>query len=250
LTRTLRQIEQFRQGDACIQVCDAHGRPCDGVRVWVEQEDHEFRFGCAVPDLTGLSEPDRCRYRERLDQLFHHREPIGQETADRVEVTGPIHLGVLRLRLERLASQPDAQPLDVHVWGRAIGPSATDNSSEREAAHRAIDLYALCFAQPQVCGIVWHGFWVGEGGGDSGLLRQDFSPRPAYRYLQKLIHVIWHTRADGETDSAGQFRFRGFFGAYRVAVRIGEQPATVAAFSLRRSEEKRGLVVVVPQREP
>src|SRR5207249_1130586 len=125
-------------------------------------------------------------------------------------------------RLDRLAATGRA--LEVHVEGAS--------GDEREAARYVADLYTLCFAEPRVRGIVWHGFWDGEPGVRGGLLRQDFSPRPAYRYLEKLLHVVWHTRAEGLTDDAGHFRFRGFFGAYRVAVRVGEGGATVADFAL------------------
>lgn len=220
MTRTQRSIELCRQGDACIRVCDPAGRPCAGARVWAEQEAHDFRFGCAPADLGALSDADRRRYGQRRDELF---APAGQGTTDpdalRVDVTEWVPLGVLRLRLEQLGAT--GRPVEVHVCGTAVG------DDEGEGARRAVELYTLCFAQPAVCGIVWHGF-------RNGLLRQDLSPRPAYRYLEKLIHVIWHTRADARTDAEGLFRFRGFFGDYRVAARLGDRPAAVATLSLRR----------------
>src|SRR5262249_39229904 len=35
------------------------------------------------------------------------------------------------------------------------------------------------------------------------------------------LGTVWHTRAGGETDADGLFRFRGFFGDYRAAARVG-----------------------------
>jgi hypothetical protein len=64
------------------------------------------------------------------------------------------------------------------------------------------------------------------------LLRGNLAPKAVYRGLQKLIGVHWHTRAAGQTDAAGCFRFRGFRGTYRVVVRSGDRPTTVALFSL------------------
>jgi hypothetical protein len=70
VTRTQRQIEEHRKGPACLQVRDRAGRPCAGVAVWAEQEAHTFVFGCVVPDLGTLAEPDRQRYSARLAEVF------------------------------------------------------------------------------------------------------------------------------------------------------------------------------------
>ncbi len=142
----------------------------------------------------------------------------------RVDVPDRAPLGALRLRLDQLAL--DGSPLDVHVCGQTIG---TTDLHEGDSARRLAELYALCFAHPAVRGIFWHELWEGEKRARGGLLRLDLSPTPAFRYLQKLIDVLWHTRASGATDEAGLFRFRGFHGGYRV----GEQ-TEVALFSLRR----------------
>jgi hypothetical protein len=144
-----------------------------------------------------------------------------------VEVPDGVHLGRFGRELDRRAA--DGRPLEVYVSGRALGLGADGPDADRVAA-----LYILCFAHPAVCGVVWRGFWDGEpGAAGGGLLRSDFAPRPAFRYLHKLIGTVWHTRASGETDPAGRFRFRGFFGNYRVAARVGDAPATIGRLPLR-----------------
>jgi hypothetical protein len=60
------------------------------------------------------------------------------------------------------------------------------------------------------------------------LLRRDLAPRQAFHYLHKLIGTVWHSRASGQTDAEGLFQFRGFFGDYRAAARLGEEAATTA----------------------
>jgi hypothetical protein len=228
LTRTQRQIEEHRKGDAIIQVRDEAGRPCAGLSIWVEQESHEFLFGCVVPDLDALPSLDRTRYRARLEEVFNRQGPV--EDAQRVEVKERVRLGALRLELDRLAAA--GLPLHVHVSGRAFG--MTDRS-EQDGARRVAELYTLCFAHPSVRGIFWHGFRDGDPDAeDGGLLRRDLSPKPAHRMLQKLIGVIWHTRADGQTDAEGRFPFRGFWGTYRAAMRASDEAAKVASFSLHR----------------
>ena len=175
-----------------------------------------------MPDLADLSDGDRERYRTRCEELFN-RLSSGADSL-RVDVTEPVHLGRLRLDLDRLAGA--GRPLEVHVRGRTVGLAERD---EADGARRVADLYTLCFAHPSVRGIVWHGLRDGEAeAGDGGLLRRDLSPKPAYRALQKLIGVIWHSRAAGQTDAEGRFTFRGFRGTYRVGVTAGERAAKVA----------------------
>jgi hypothetical protein len=239
VTRTQRQIEEHRQGEACLEVRDSPDRPCPGVPVWAEQETHAFRFGCFVPELGALPEPERQRYLARLEEVFNRLVPAGcppEPGTLRVEVPDGVHLGKFWQHLDRLAA--GGMPLEVRVRGRAVGlgveadgPDA--DARDRAAAERVAELYTLCFAHPAVRGILWEGFRDGEAGvAGGGLLRGDCAPRRAFRYLHKLIGTVWHSRASGETDPDGRFRFRGFFGDYRVAARVGEEPA-VAIFPHR-----------------
>jgi hypothetical protein len=240
VTRTQRQIEAHRQGEACVEVRDAAGRPLASVPIWVEQEAHAFPFVCVAPDLTGVPEPDRERCAVRLGEVFNrlsHRDESIVPGGIRVPVPPNVHLGRFRLELDRLGSEDG--PLVVHATGRSVGlRSDATAEQERAAAERATELYTLCFAHPAVRAIVWDGFWDGEECAEGGgLLRRDFAPRPAFQYLHKLIGTLWHTRAAGETDREGRFRFRGFFGDYRAAARAGEEAATTGLFSLRAGGE-------------
>ena len=241
MTRTQRQIEEHRQGESCIEVRDGAGWPCGGVPVWVEQETHAFVFGCVAPDLESLPEPDQQRCAARLGEVFNRLANVGEPPepgAIRVDVPDGVRLGQFLLDLERLSAS--GRPLDVHAHGRSVGlgPRADTRADERAPAERVAALYTLCFAHPAVRGIFWNGFWDGEVGADGGgLLRLDFAPKPAFRFLQKLIGTVWHSRASGETDRDGRFRFRGFFGDYRVATRIGEEPAVVTRQSLLAQPE-------------
>jgi hypothetical protein len=241
LTRTLDHIEEFRKGDACIEVRDVLGQPCAGVPVSVEQEGHEFPFGCVVPDLDAFSAQDRDRYRARLDEVFNRVILAGQPSCSkpgmlRVDLAEPTHLGLLRLRLDQLAAS--GLSLEVHAWGAAAGMTEATNATsqgERGVGRRVAELYTLCFSHPAVSAIVWNGIADGEqdvrGG---GLLRRDLAPKYAHKALAKLIGFQWHTRAAGMTDAEGTFRFRGFFGDYRVVVGAGE--VLVDTIALRRPD--------------
>jgi hypothetical protein len=241
LTRTQRSIEKFRQGDACIQVQAAHGRAAAGLAVSVEQERHAFWFGCVVPDLDALTESQRQSYQARLDEIFNHLIPAQSAAActpdaARVEVRDPIPLGALWRRLDDRACS--GLPLEVHIHGRAAGMAdVVAGFSEREIGSRVADIYTLCFAHPAVAGIVWNGFVDGVAdAGDAGLLRRDLAPKYAHKVLQKLIQHHCHSRAWGHTDSDGLFRFRGFFGDYRIVVDVGGAAARVEKFALNRGQ--------------
>jgi hypothetical protein len=145
----------------------------------------------------------------------------------RYDIPEAAPLGRVRVALDRLAGS--GAPIEVYVRGRSVG---LDDS--RAAAGRVAALYTLCFAQPAVRGIFWEGVWDGEvAAAGGGLLRPDLSPRPAFRFLQKLVETVWHSRAGGATGADGRFRFRGFCGDYRVAVRLGEEAATLARIACR-----------------
>ena len=99
---------------------------------------------------------------------------------------------------------------------------------EAAQADYAAKFYTVCFGHPSVVAVTWwdlcdHGSWLPGG----GMLRRDLSPKPVYARLKKLIHETWHTRAEGKTDAAGRFAFRGFFGQYAVSVQ--HDGATAAA---------------------
>lgn len=256
LTRTQRQIEEHRQATAVIEVRDPRGRPCPGIRVSFEQESHEFPFACVVPDLSDLSPHDRDRYDQRLHEVFNQVRPVSQRnTPDpavlSLDATRRTHLGTLRSRLDRLAAR--GKSLEVAVSGQTVGmagptSAAVPSLSQRDAAKRVAELYALCFSHRAVCGIVWHGLWDGEPGvSDGGLLRLDLAPKHAHKVLRKLLGTIWHTRQGGETDAQGRFSFRGFYGTYRVVVTGGESPAPITTMSLnRKASESSPLIVEIP----
>jgi hypothetical protein len=225
VTRTQRRIEEHRAREGCVEVVDAADRPAAGVAVWAEQETHAFPFGCVAPDPGGVAEADRSRCADRLAEVFNRIVAPGrvpEPGVTGVEFPAGAHLGRFGCDLDRLATA--GRSLEVYVSGRVIGLGA-----DGPDANRVADLYTLCFSHPAVCGIVWRGFWDGEAdAAGGGLLRANFAPRPAFRYLHKLIRTVWHSRASSETDQQGRFRFRGFLGDYRVAARLGDAPATTA----------------------
>lgn len=89
------------------------------------------------------------------------------------------------------------------------------------------NLYRLWFSHPSVSSIVWWNLADGyafvnpnqnEDYYSGGLLNHDFSKKPAYEVLDRLINEEWHTEAELVCDANGNADFRGFYGDYDVTV--------------------------------
>ena len=238
MNRAQKQIDRYRKGTALIQVKNHDGQVCAGAHISVEQETHQFLFGCVVPELSDFSADDRERYHRRVQELFNvvccedHNQHAGDNvlTVDLRHCRERMHLAQVQRELDRLnipAAQGKPGLSDVHVYvsGRTLGSyddpcrQGMGADDEEKSAQYVAGLYTLCFSHPSVRGVFWCGMSDREEGvGRGGLLRRDLAPKYAHKTLRKLIHVIWHTRVHGETDALGQFRFHGFFGTYRVVV--------------------------------
>ena len=122
----------------------------------------------------------------------------------------------------------DLNDFQVEEW-----PS-TPEGEERQA-REVVEFYKTLFAHPLVEGITWwdllDGQWLKA---PSGLIREDYSPKPAYEELQNLIKKEWWTEDISlVTDQEGQVEFTGFLGEYEIA--FGDKKAN---FSLKDKAEK------------
>ncbi len=52
------------------------------------------------------------------------------------------------------------------------------------------------------------------------------TPKPAYDELKRLIKGKWWTQTRTTVADGGKARFRGFFGQYEVAARVGGRELT------------------------
>ncbi|MEA1997504.1 MAG: endo-1,4-beta-xylanase, partial [Gemmatimonadota bacterium] len=90
-------------------------------------------------------------------------------------------------------------------------------------AEFAEQFYRLCFGHPSIASITWWGLtdryiWLPGG----GLTTEEYTPKPAYETLKRLIHEEWKTSLSAVTDSEGLVRFRGFYGRYEVKLTTGD----------------------------
>ena len=101
-----------------------------------------------------------------------------------------------------------------------LPPRPTWSESYQAAACERF--YRRCFSIPAITAItIWDTLdepsWVPER--KPGLMRTDLSLKPSYLVLDRLINKTWKTSVSGKTDDGGEFRFRGFYGSYKVTAR-------------------------------
>ena len=110
---------------------------------------------------------------------------------------------------------------------------------EQRQAKQVAEFYRVLFSHPAVEAITWWDFtdqnsWQQA---PAGLLRDDMTPKPAYNELKKLIKGKWWTQIETTTKTAGEIKFRGFYGQYEVSAHIGGQKIT-GRFNLDKKTTK------------
>lgn len=72
MKRVESNIEKYRKGDASITVLDKKGKPVANAMVVIQQQTHEFLFGCNLFVLHQLSTPELNRkYESAFTRLFN-----------------------------------------------------------------------------------------------------------------------------------------------------------------------------------
>lgn len=101
------------------------------------------------------------------------------------------------------------------------------------------NLYSIWFSQKNVEQII---YWnlvdgyaafapqgnmeAGENYYRGGLVRFDFTKKPAYNMLENLIKKEWHTEAELTCDADGKASFKGFYGEYELELTSGGKTVT------------------------
>ncbi len=105
-------------------------------------------------------------------------------------------------------------------------PNSPDG--ERDQASVTRNFYRLWFSHPQVNAITWWNFVDGTAakGEDkmlAGLVHRNFSPKPAFEALDRLINHDWKTKVTATSAASGTVEFRGFLGEYTVTAQAGDK---------------------------
>jgi endo-1,4-beta-xylanase len=199
---------------------------------WVRQGDSNAVLYLNDYDiLTGVKLEDYLRHiRALLDQGV----PIGG-----IGVQGHLHAETfdpvaLRNALEKLSQfKLPIRVTEFNLPGQRSkyyqDRSLRLTEAEEQAKAKAIaDYYRICFACPQVEGILMWGFWEGANWIPvSSLYRRDWTPLPAADAYRDLVFREWWTRWQGITDAKGRCEVPAFYGQYRVKAGGVERTVTL-----------------------
>ena len=94
------------------------------------------------------------------------------------------------------------------------------------------NLFRLWFSSPNVEAIIWWNLLDGtafenEDEYKGALLRLDMSEKPVYDLLDNLINKEWKTQTEVNVSSDGTFKFRGFYGEYKMTAETDKGPLKI-----------------------
>jgi len=98
------------------------------------------------------------------------------------------------------------------------------NLSEQEMAIEYSKMMRTAFSHPAVEGFLFWGFWDGRHWRPgAGIYDYDFKAKAAADSVYNLIHQVWTTKETVKADSAGLFKFRGYYGTYSIKISNGKK---------------------------
>ncbi len=73
MTRVQQNIERYRKGEAVLHLRGAEGQPLPKVDVLVQQDEHDFRFGCNLNLFDRFETPrENEKYKQYFARLFNY----------------------------------------------------------------------------------------------------------------------------------------------------------------------------------
>jgi GH35 family endo-1,4-beta-xylanase len=165
----------------------------------------------AILSAGGRDAAHQQHYEKTIRYLLDQGAPlhgIGLQSHFGMDLTSPARLLTV---LDRFA----AFEVPLQVTEHDI-----DITDEELQADYTRDFLTVMFSHPAVDGVLTWGFWEGRHWKPNGAyFRRDWSVKPAGRVWRDLVLKQWWTRAEGRTDSSGQYRVRGFLGDYAIIVK-------------------------------
>ena len=84
------------------------------------------------------------------------------------------------------------------------------------------DFYTAFFAHPSTVGIINWGFWAGQHySPNCAFFTKDWKLKANGKVYMDLVFNKWWTRKKGKSDNNGCYKFKGFWGDYKITVKSG-----------------------------
>lgn len=121
--------------------------------------------------------------------------------------------------------------LPIQITEVTVPAYTYDAEDEELQAEILRNLYRIWFSHEKVEQIIYWNlvdgyagyapqgdFTAGENYYRGGLIRFDFTPKPAYYAIKNLFEKEWHTETETVTDESGMAYFKGFYGNYEAEI--------------------------------
>jgi GH35 family endo-1,4-beta-xylanase len=120
-----------------------------------------------------------------------------------------------------------------------IGPVRSGLWNDQLQAEFYERYYTVCFSHPDVDVINMWGIGPNTWQDGSGLLDENYNPKPAFEVLKNLIFRKWHTVTSGTLTEQGSAVQRAFYGDYEITINLPNAHTVRGTFSFpaRSSEE-------------
>ena len=145
--------------------------------------------------------------------------------------------------------------LPLHITECTVPTYGQDEENEEIQAIILKNLYSIWFSHPAMDGIV---YWniidgimplIGDMSNNNtyntgGLIRlTDMSKKPSWYAIYDLIHKEWHTHEIQNTGDENSVAFRGFYGDYRVKIKVGDQVIEKTFFAGKNTDNRITLTI-------
>lgn len=121
------------------------------------------------------------------------------------------------------------------------------NSDDEQVKAEGLEaLYRICFAYPQVKGILMWGFWEGaHWRPKSAIFKKDFTLTLSAKMHRKLVYDEWWTRENGKTDEKGIYSCRPYFGDHMITVTMPGGKTLTQKVTLGSAEKNKKIQIAV-----
>lgn len=188
----------------------------DSAFIWAHRADPDARL--FINEYSIISGGDAKLYRDLIDDLLKKGVPlhgIGVQGhfSSRIE---PLEVASKLYYMAETGLPIKITEFDLDVNGM--------NLSEQEMAIEYSKMMRTAFSHPAVEGFLFWGFWDGRHWRPgAGIYDYDFKAKAAADSVYNLIHQVWTTKETVKADSAGLFKFRGYYGTYSIKTSNGKK---------------------------
>ena len=168
--------------------------------------------------LTNGGKLSREFYLETIDYLIANKTPLGGlgfQAHLGSSLASPVKIWNILDEFKKREKPIQATEFTIDVHDKQLQAEYTR------------DFYTAFFAHPATTGIINWGFWAGKHyRPNCAFFTKDWKLKPNGKAYMDLVFNKWWTRESGKSDNQGCYKFRGFWGNYKITIKSGTSRKT------------------------